>query len=174
VHKIFESFKPCKPKLSSVLLNKNGFKTYPHKLIATYWSPTRVKQADSSLSTGDWHYWAQRIVHSHCSHIHDIIILVTHENYLPNLKQWPAPTAVLHARSCSSYSSIWIYVLWFIHEAVRSSYYEASSGRTTDEKLTRKDVAGRGCALIQCACSELKWGEWGCYEYGTAGLWAQI
>lgn len=33
MHKIFASFKPCKHKLSSVLLNKNSLKTYPHKLI---------------------------------------------------------------------------------------------------------------------------------------------
>ena len=148
VHKIFASFKPCKLRISSVQLNKNGFETYPPKLIATYWFPTRVTQRDSSPSTGDWHYWAQRMVRSYCSHIHDVIILLTHENYLPNLKEWPAPAAVLHARSCSSYSSICMCVLWFVHKAVRSSYSEASSGKITDEKFTGKDVAGRGCALI--------------------------
>jgi hypothetical protein len=47
VHKIFASFKPCKFQISSVLLNKNGFKTYPHKLIAIYWFPTRVLNRQS-------------------------------------------------------------------------------------------------------------------------------
>jgi hypothetical protein len=31
--------------------------------------------------------------------------------------------------------------MWFIHKAVRSSYYEASTGRITDEKLTGNHVA---------------------------------
>jgi hypothetical protein len=39
-------------------------------------------------------------------------------------------------------------VLSFIHKAVRSSYYEASNGRITDEILTAKKVAGRGPAII--------------------------
>ena len=148
MHKIFASFKPCKPKIPSVLLNKNGFKTHPHKLIAIYWFATRVKQADISPSTGDWHYWAQRMVHSYCCHIHDIIILfLTQITCLTSNSDQP-PTAVLHARSCSSYSSICIYVLWFIHKAVRSSYYEASSGRITDEKLTGEAMAWRCRALI--------------------------
>lgn len=87
------------------------------------------------------------MVHSYCSHIHDIIILLTQITCLTSNSDQP-PTAVLDARSCSSYSSICIYVLQFIHKAVRSSYYEASSGGITDEELTGEDVAGRCSALI--------------------------